>query len=53
MQPMGEFNSDDHDIYYCGTELHKPMYFFLGNLSCLEMCYVSVTMPSLLAGLWT
>ncbi|KAJ1073208.1 hypothetical protein K5549_015499 [Capra hircus] len=35
------------------TELHEPMYFFLGNLSCLEMCYVSVTMPSLLAGLWT
>ena len=35
------------------AELHKPMYFFLGNLSCLEMCYVSVTMPSLLAGLWT
>ncbi|XP_061241854.1 olfactory receptor 6Z7-like [Bos javanicus] len=34
------------------TELHKPMYFFLGNLSCLEMCYVSVTMPSLLVGLW-
>ncbi|XP_020743811.2 olfactory receptor 6Z7-like [Odocoileus virginianus] len=34
------------------AELHKPMYFFLGNLSCLEMCYVSVTMPSLLAGLW-
>ncbi|XP_062033570.1 olfactory receptor 6Z7-like [Lepus europaeus] len=34
-------------------ELHKPMYFFLGNLSGLEMCYVSVTMPSLLAGLWT
>ncbi|XP_021510083.1 olfactory receptor 6Z7-like [Meriones unguiculatus] len=30
---------------------HKPMYFFLGNLSCLEMCYVSVTMPSLLMGL--
>ncbi|XP_014722118.2 olfactory receptor 6Z7-like [Equus asinus] len=32
-------------------ELQKPMYFFLGNLSCLEMCYVSVTMPSLLVGL--
>ncbi|XP_057617849.1 olfactory receptor 5-like [Chionomys nivalis] len=31
--------------------LHKPMYFFLGHLSCLEMCYVSVTMPSLLMGL--
>uniref|UniRef100_G3UHJ5 Olfactory receptor 5-like n=1 Tax=Loxodonta africana TaxID=9785 RepID=G3UHJ5_LOXAF len=35
------------------SELHKPMYFFLGNLSCLEMCYMSVTMPSLLLGLWT
>ncbi|XP_052028220.1 olfactory receptor 5-like isoform X2 [Apodemus sylvaticus] len=35
------------------SELHKPMYFFLGNLSCLEMCYVSVTMPTLLMGLWT
>ncbi|XP_037674802.1 olfactory receptor 5-like [Choloepus didactylus] len=34
------------------SELHKPMYFFLGNLSCLEMCYMSVTMPSLLVGLW-
>ncbi|KAF7462621.1 olfactory receptor 5-like [Marmota monax] len=33
------------------SELRKPMYFFLGNLSCLEMCYVSVTMPTLLAGL--
>ncbi|XP_076989486.1 olfactory receptor 6Z7-like [Tamandua tetradactyla] len=32
-------------------ELRKPMYFFLGHLSCLEMCYVSVTMPSLLVGL--
>ncbi|KAM6222531.1 olfactory receptor 6Z7-like [Rhynchocyon petersi] len=33
------------------SELQKPMYFFLGNLSCLEMCYMSVTMPSLLRGL--
>ncbi|XP_004867217.1 olfactory receptor 5-like [Heterocephalus glaber] len=32
-------------------ELRKPMYFFLGNLSGLELCYVSVTMPTLLAGL--
>ncbi|XP_053528012.1 olfactory receptor 5 [Artibeus jamaicensis] len=36
----------------CHSELHKPMYFFLGNLSCLEVSYVSVTMPSLLVGLW-
>ncbi|KAM9224858.1 LOW QUALITY PROTEIN: olfactory receptor 6Z7-like [Dugong dugon] len=35
------------------SELHKPMYFFLGNMSCLEMCYVLVTMSSLLVGLWT
>ncbi|XP_004648372.1 olfactory receptor 5-like [Octodon degus] len=36
----------------CGRrELRKPMYFFLGNLSGLELCYVSVTMPTLLAGL--
>ncbi|XP_004617045.1 olfactory receptor 5-like [Sorex araneus] len=33
------------------SELHKPMYFFLGNLSFMEMSYVSVTMPSLLVGL--
>ncbi|XP_069313061.1 olfactory receptor 6Z7-like [Eulemur rufifrons] len=39
-------------LIYRHSELHKPMYFFLGNLSCLEMCYVSVTMPSLLVGLW-
>ncbi|CAK6437525.1 unnamed protein product [Pipistrellus nathusii] len=32
-------------------ELHKPMYFFLGQLSGLEMCYVSVVTPTLLAGL--
>nr|XP_036864722.1 olfactory receptor 14C36-like [Manis javanica] len=25
--------------------LHKPMYFFLRNLSILDMCYASVTVP--------
>ncbi|KAM9224857.1 LOW QUALITY PROTEIN: olfactory receptor 6Z7-like [Dugong dugon] len=35
------------------SELHKPMYFFLGNLSCLEMCNVLVTMPRLLMELCT
>ncbi|XP_008854302.1 olfactory receptor 5-like [Nannospalax galili] len=39
-------------LIYSHSELRKPMYFFLGNLSCLEMCYVSVTMPTLLVGLW-
>ncbi|KAI5182278.1 Olfactory Receptor 14C36 [Manis pentadactyla] len=25
--------------------LHTPMYFFLRNLSILDMCYISVTVP--------
>ncbi|NXY89540.1 OR6B1 protein, partial [Alcedo cyanopectus] len=29
-------------------QLHKPMYFFLGNLSFLEAWYISVTVPKLL-----
>ncbi|XP_034642720.1 olfactory receptor 10A4-like [Trachemys scripta elegans] len=33
--------------------LHTPMYFFLGNLSCLETCYPSTILPKLLASLLT
>uniref|UniRef100_A0A8C3IGR7 Olfactory receptor n=1 Tax=Chrysemys picta bellii TaxID=8478 RepID=A0A8C3IGR7_CHRPI len=33
--------------------LHTPMYFFLGNLSCLETCYTSTILPRVLAGLLT
>ncbi|XP_077601463.1 olfactory receptor 10AG1-like [Crocuta crocuta] len=33
--------------------LQKPMYFFLANLSSLEICYVSVTVPRILLNLWT
>ncbi|XP_026502066.1 olfactory receptor 1009-like [Terrapene carolina triunguis] len=33
--------------------LHTPMYFFLGNLSCLEICYTSTILPRLLASLLT
>uniref|UniRef100_A0A452IDV1 G-protein coupled receptors family 1 profile domain-containing protein n=1 Tax=Gopherus agassizii TaxID=38772 RepID=A0A452IDV1_9SAUR len=25
--------------------LHTPIYFFLGNLSFLDVCYISVTVP--------
>ncbi|XP_065270973.1 olfactory receptor 5AP2-like [Emys orbicularis] len=31
--------------------LHTPMYFFVGNLSCLETCYTSTILPRVLAGL--
>uniref|UniRef100_A0A8C4WMH6 Olfactory receptor n=1 Tax=Gopherus evgoodei TaxID=1825980 RepID=A0A8C4WMH6_9SAUR len=34
-------------------QLHKPMYYFLGNLSFLEIWYVSVTLPKLLVGFWS
>ncbi|KAM7150057.1 olfactory receptor 6N1-like [Macrochelys suwanniensis] len=33
--------------------LHTPMYFFLGNLSCLETCYSSAILPRVLASLLT
>ncbi|XP_055994019.1 olfactory receptor 10AG1-like isoform X1 [Sorex fumeus] len=36
-----------------GSALQTPMYFFLGNFSFLEMCYVSVTIPRMLTNLWT
>ncbi|XP_004621768.2 olfactory receptor 10AG1-like [Sorex araneus] len=36
-----------------GPALQTPMYFFLGNFSFLEICYVSVTIPRMLANLWT
>ncbi|NXT87980.1 O12D2 protein, partial [Anhinga rufa] len=30
--------------------LHTPMYFFLGNLSCLDAFYSTVTVPKMLTG---
>ncbi|KAM6181682.1 olfactory receptor 11G2-like [Erethizon dorsatum] len=31
--------------------LHTPMYIFLGNFSLLEICYITTTVPNLLANL--
>ncbi|XP_023398026.2 olfactory receptor 10AG1-like [Loxodonta africana] len=33
--------------------LRNPMYFFLGNFSFLEICYVTVAIPGMLMDIWT
>uniref|UniRef100_K7EY13 Olfactory receptor n=1 Tax=Pelodiscus sinensis TaxID=13735 RepID=K7EY13_PELSI len=33
--------------------LHTPMYYFVANLSAVEICYISTTLPRLLASLAT
>ncbi|XP_004717357.1 olfactory receptor 12D2-like [Echinops telfairi] len=38
-------------IVICDPKLHSPMYFFLGNLSCLDICYSTVTLPNMLENL--
>uniref|UniRef100_G1TKK1 Olfactory receptor n=1 Tax=Oryctolagus cuniculus TaxID=9986 RepID=G1TKK1_RABIT len=35
----------------CDSRLHTPMYFFLGNLSFLDICYTSSSVPSTLVSL--
>ncbi|XP_063164847.1 olfactory receptor 5T17-like [Candoia aspera] len=30
------------------SRLHSPMYYFLSHLSCLDICYSSVTLPTIL-----
>ncbi|XP_018429991.1 PREDICTED: olfactory receptor 5B12-like [Nanorana parkeri] len=35
------------------SHLHTPMYFFLGNLAGLDLCYASVTVPRMLFDLHT
>ncbi|XP_015263249.1 PREDICTED: olfactory receptor 2A1/2A42-like [Gekko japonicus] len=33
------------------SRLHTPMYFFLGQLSCVDICYTSSTVPQMLTNL--
>ncbi|XP_073525049.1 olfactory receptor 5AS1-like [Phyllobates terribilis] len=33
------------------SQLHRPMYFFLGNLACLDMIYCTVITPRMLCSL--
>ncbi|XP_051829555.1 olfactory receptor 6-like [Antechinus flavipes] len=35
---------------WTNSSLHKPMYYFLGSMSFLEIWYISVTVPKMLAG---
>uniref|UniRef100_A0A8C5R116 Olfactory receptor n=1 Tax=Leptobrachium leishanense TaxID=445787 RepID=A0A8C5R116_9ANUR len=35
------------------SRLHKPMYIFLVNLSILDICYVSITLPNMLVNTLT
>ncbi|XP_067173529.1 olfactory receptor 12D1-like, partial [Apteryx mantelli] len=38
-------------VVACEPRLHTPMYFFLCNLSCLDIFFSTVTVPKMLAGL--
>ncbi|CAM9815157.1 unnamed protein product [Bubo scandiacus] len=38
-------------IINCDNTLHTPMYFFLTQLSCLDICYLSVIVPKMLENL--
>ncbi|NWZ57541.1 O1020 protein, partial [Haliaeetus albicilla] len=35
-------------LMVANRHLHTPMYFFLGNLACLEICYSSTILPKML-----
>ncbi|XP_049620801.1 olfactory receptor 2W1-like [Suncus etruscus] len=39
-------------VSYLDTQLHTPMYFFLANLSLLDLCYTTSIVPQMLANLW-
>ncbi|NP_666414.1 olfactory receptor family 5 subfamily B member 107 [Mus musculus] len=38
-------------LIFLDSQLHIPMYFFLGNLSLVDVCYSSAVTPKVIAGL--
>ncbi|NWW45118.1 OR5V1 protein, partial [Pedionomus torquatus] len=42
-------NSTILALIFMDPQLHSPMYFLLSHLSCLDICYSSVTVPKILA----
>lgn len=39
-------------VSYLDPQLHTPMYFFLSNLSFLDLCYTTSIIPQMLVNLW-
>lgn len=39
-------------LSHLDSYLHTPMYFFLSNLSALDLCYTTSSVPQLLFNLW-
>ncbi|XP_003463251.1 putative olfactory receptor 2W6 [Cavia porcellus] len=39
-------------ISYLDAHLHTPMYFFLSNLSFLDLCYTTSIVPQMLVNMW-
>ncbi|VTJ90655.1 Hypothetical predicted protein, partial [Marmota monax] len=39
-------------LSYLDSHLHTPMYSFLSNLSFLDLCYTTSSLPQLLVNLW-
>ncbi|XP_032068497.1 olfactory receptor 2A12-like isoform X2 [Thamnophis elegans] len=39
-------------LIWLDPQLHTPMYFFLSNLSFVDICYTTTVLPQLLTNLW-
>nr|XP_017200288.2 putative olfactory receptor 2W6 [Oryctolagus cuniculus] len=39
-------------VSYLDAQLHTPMYFFLSNLSFVDLCYTTSIIPQMLVNLW-